>query len=117
VLGVAWGVLRAEVKALTAGRDDIVTRELHLVTNRPVHVRLRAKDVLHSFFVPAFRVKQDAVPGMTVDVVFTPTKTGTYEIACAELCGVGHYIMRGKITVGPRQAFDTWLASQAPAAR
>ena len=100
-----------------AGRDDIVTRELHLVTNRPVHVRLRAKDVLHSFFVPAFRVKQDAVPGMTVDVVFTPTKNGTYEIACAELCGVGHYIMRGKITVGPRQAFDTWLASQAPAAR
>ena len=99
-----------------AGRDDIVTRELHLVGNRPVHVRLRAKDVIHSFFVPAFRVKQDAVPGMTVDVVFTPTKDGTYEIACAELCGVGHYIMRGKITVEPQQVFDTWLASQAPAA-
>jgi cytochrome c oxidase subunit 2 len=99
-----------------AGRDDIVTRELHLVRNRTVRVRLRAKDVIHSFFIPAFRVKQDAVPGMTVDVVFTPTKDGAYEIACAELCGVGHYIMRGKITVEPQQTFDTWLASQAPAA-
>lgn len=97
-----------------AGRDDIVTRELHLVSERPVHVRLRAKDVLHSFFVPAFRVKQDAVPGMTINVMFTPTTAGTYEIACAELCGVGHYIMRGKITVEPQQAFDRWLAAQAP---
>ncbi len=99
-----------------AGRDDIVARELHLVTNRPVHVRLRAKDVVHSFFIPAFRVKQDAVPGVTIDVVFTPTKAGAYEVACAELCGVGHYIMRGKITVEPQQAFEGWLASQARAA-
>jgi cytochrome c oxidase subunit 2 len=99
-----------------AAGDDIVTRELHLVTGRPVHVRLRAKDVIHSFYVPAFRVKQDAVPGMTLDVVFTPTKAGNYEIACAELCGVGHYIMRGKIMVEPQEAFTRWLAGQAPAA-
>lgn len=99
-----------------AARDDIVTRELHLVTNRPVHVRLRSKDVIHGFFIPAFRVKQDAVPGMTQNVVFTPTKAGNYDIACAELCGVGHYIMRGRIVVESQQAFDTWLASQAPAA-
>ena len=101
-----------------AGADDIIARggDLHLVVDRPVHVRLRAKDVLHSFFIPAFRVKQDAVPGMTISVVFTPTKAGHYEIACAELCGVGHYIMRGKITVESQQAFDTWLASQTPAA-
>jgi len=95
-----------------AGRDDIQTTELHLVGNRPVRVRLRSRDVLHSFFIPAFRVKQDAVPGMTVDVVFTPTREGRYEIACAELCGVGHYIMRGKITVESQAAFDAWLAGQ-----
>ena len=95
-----------------AGADDIVARELHLVENQPVRVRIRSKDVLHSFFIPAFRVKQDAVPGMTVEIWFRPTKAGDYEIACAELCGVGHYIMRGKIKVESRQAFETWLAQQ-----
>lgn len=99
-----------------AGRDDVVTRELHLVGDRPVHVRLRSKDVLHSFFVPAFRVKQDAVPGMTIDLVFQPTTPGTYELACAELCGVGHYIMRGKVVVEPQATFNAWLAAQQPAA-
>jgi len=101
-----------------AGQDDIVARggDLHLVVNRPVHVRLRSKDVLHSFFVPQFRVKQDAVPGVTIPVVFTPTRAGNFEIACAELCGVGHYIMRGKITVESQAAFDAWLAGQQPAA-
>lgn len=102
----------------SAGEDDIVVRggDLHLVVNRPVHVRLRSKDVLHSFFIPQFRVKQDAVPGVTIPVVFTPTRLGNYEIACAELCGVGHYIMRGKITVVTQAAFDAWLGSQRPAA-
>ena len=95
-----------------AGADDIVTRELHLITDRPVRVRLRAKDVLHSFFVPQFRTKQDAVPGMTVETWFTPTRAGDFEIACAELCGVGHYVMRGKIKVESQQAFDAWLAQQ-----
>ncbi|MGH2398403.1 MAG: cytochrome c oxidase subunit II [bacterium] len=101
-----------------AGQDDIVARggDLHLVVNRPVHVRLRSKDVLHSFFIPQFRVKQDAVPGVTIPVVFTPTKAGNFEIACAELCGVGHYIMRGKVTVESQAAFDAWLAGQRPAA-
>jgi len=100
------------------GQDDIVVREgdLHLVADRAVHVRLRSKDVLHSFFVPQFRVKQDAVPGVTIPVVFTPNRAGSYEIACAELCGVGHYIMRGKVTVESQAAFDAWLASQQPAA-
>jgi cytochrome c oxidase subunit 2 len=94
-----------------AGADDIVTRELHLVEGRPVRVRLRAKEVLHSFFIPQFRVKQDAVPGMTVETWFIPTRAGDYEIACAELCGVGHYVMRGKVKVEPQQAFDAWLAA------
>jgi len=95
-----------------ASADDIVTRELHLVEGRAVRVRLRAKDVLHSFFVPQFRVKQDAVPGQTIETRFTPTRAGDYEIACAELCGVGHYVMRGKVTVESQQAFDAWLAQQ-----
>lgn len=99
-----------------AGADDVVTRELHLVEGRQVHVRLRSKDVLHSFFIPQFRVKQDAVPGMTIDVIFRPTRAGSYEIACAELCGVGHYIMRGRVVVEGQGAFDAWLASQRPAA-
>ncbi len=98
-----------------AGKDDIVLDvsardELHLVVNRPVDVHIRAKDVLHSFFVPAFRIKQDAVPGMVTSIWFTPTKTGRYEIACAELCGPLHYIMRGKIVVQTQQEFDAWLA-------
>lgn len=95
-----------------AGADDIVTRELHLVADRPVRVRLRAKDVLHSFFIPQFRVKQDAVPGMTIETWFVPTRAGDYEIACAELCGVGHYVMRGKVRVESQQAFDAWLGQQ-----
>jgi cytochrome c oxidase subunit 2 len=104
-------------RADPAGSDDLVidisTGELHLVVNRPAEIRLRSKDVLHSFFVPAFRVKQDAVPGITVSTWFTPTRTGSYEIACAELCGVGHYVMRGKIVVQTQEEFDTWLAAQA----
>jgi cytochrome c oxidase subunit 2 len=99
-----------------AAADDIVVRELHLVVDRPVRLRLRSKDVLHSFFIPQFRVKQDAVPGMTIDVAFRPTRAGTYELACAELCGVGHYIMRGKVVVETAAAFEAWLAGQRPAA-
>jgi len=81
--------------------------------NRPVEVRLRAKDVVHSFFVPAFRVKQDAVPGMVTSTWFTPSRTGTFEIACAELCGPLHYVMRGRIVVQTQEEFDTWLSAQA----
>jgi cytochrome c oxidase subunit 2 len=98
-----------------AAADDIVSRELHLVVNKPVRVRLRATGVIHSFFIPAFRVKQDAVPGMTVQTWFTPTREGEFEIACAELCGVGHYAMRGKVRVHSQEAFDAWLSKQPPA--
>lgn len=95
--------------------DDIVSRELHVVVNKPVRIRLRSKDVIHSFFLPEFRVKQDVVPGMMIEVWFIPTREGDYEIACAELCGVGHYIMRGKMKVESQTSFDTWLAAQKPA--
>lgn len=99
----------------SAASDDVVSRELRLVVNRPVRVRLRATGVIHSFFIPAFRVKQDAVPGMTVETWFVPTREGAFEIACAELCGIGHYAMRGKVVVESEQAFAAWLAGQPPA--
>src|SRR5579875_3557060 len=97
-----------------AGKDDVVVvNELHVVDNRPVVVRVRSLDVIHSFFLPNFRVKQDAVPGRTIQIWFTPDRVGTYQIACAQLCGVGHYTMRGNITVEPTQAaLDAWLAAQ-----
>ena len=98
-----------------ASADDVVSAELHLVVGRPARLSLRSTGVIHSFFIPAFRVKQDTVPGMTIETWFTPTREGEYEIACAELCGIGHYAMRGKVQVQSQQAFDAWLADQKPA--
>lgn len=98
-----------------AGRDDIVLlNDIHLPVNRPARIRLRSKDVIHSFFVPDFRVKQDAVPGMTIDIWFVPTQTGIFELACNQICGFGHYTMRGLVTVVPAADFETWLQEQAP---
>lgn len=96
------------------GRDDILieTNELHLPLNQPVKMVLRSKDVLHDFYVPQFRAKMDLVPGIVTYFWMTPTKTGTYEILCAELCGVGHHEMRGTVVVEPQAAFDAWLADQ-----
>jgi len=96
-----------------AGRDDIIVSELRLPVNEPVVVLIRSSDVIHSLFLPNFRVKQDAVPGMTTQFWFTPTRRGNFELACAELCGVGHYIMRGRVVVETKAAFDAWLAQQS----
>lgn len=93
--------------------DDVVAiNEMHLPIGRPVIVQLSARDVVHSFGIPAMRVKQDATPGMMTPVWFTPTLEGTYDIACSQLCGLGHYRMRGAITVETAAAFTSWLASQ-----
>jgi len=98
-----------------AGRDDIVgLNEITVPIGRAVHVRLHSKDVIHSFFLPNFRVKQDAVPGMTPEVVFFPTRLGTYELACAELCGLAHYRMRGFFHVVTAKEFAGWLRQQQP---
>jgi cytochrome c oxidase subunit 2 len=75
-------------------------------------VRLHSKDVIHSFFLPNFRVKQDAVPGMSPEVMFVPTRTGSFELACAELCGLAHYRMRGFFNVVTQPEFDAWLHEQ-----
>ena len=97
-----------------ASKDDIVTAgEMHVPMNKPVVVRLRSKDVIHSFHLPYQRVKQDAVPGLAIEVAFTPNLAGAYEIACAELCGAQHYKMKGSITVDPSEAdFDSWLKAK-----
>jgi cytochrome c oxidase subunit 2 len=93
--------------------DDILTiNQLHLPVDQTVLIHLKSKDVIHSFFVPQFRVKQDAVPGLTGRLWVAATKTGNFEIACAELCGLGHYRMRGFLTIEPPAAFQLWLAQQ-----
>jgi cytochrome c oxidase subunit 2 len=93
-----------------AGRDDIIDLNMiHAEVNRPVLIRLHSKDVLHSFFLPNLRVKQDSVPGMRIDFWFVPNKTGSFELACAELCGLGHYEMRGVLVVMTPEELKKWL--------
>jgi cytochrome c oxidase subunit II len=96
------------------GQDDIVIASpiLHLPVDQPTRVWLRSTDVLHNFTVPQFRVKMDLVPGLVTYQWFTPTLPGTYEILCEELCGTGHFAMRGKVVVDDAAAYQTWLASQ-----
>lgn len=101
-----------------AAADDTV--DLNLITvpvNRAVKVTLRSRDVIHSFFLPHFRVKQDAVPGMTITIWFTPTREGRFEIPCAELCGLGHYRMKGFLNVVPADQFQTFLDANAAKTR
>jgi cytochrome c oxidase subunit 2 len=96
-----------------AAADDIQDLALiHVPVNRAVLIKLRSKDVLHSFYLPNHRIKQDAVPGMTIDVWFTPTREGEFELACAELCGFGHYQMRGFLNVVSESEFEQWLADK-----
>jgi cytochrome c oxidase subunit II len=97
-----------------ASADDFErTNQLVLPVDRVVHMRLRSKDVQHAFFLPNFRVKQDLVPGMETGATFTPKKIGEFEIACAELCGLGHYRMRAFLTVMSQSDYDNWLAQQS----
>ena len=93
------------------GQDDILVddSELHLPLDKPVKVLLRSIDVLHDFSVVQFRAKMDMVPGTVTQFWFTPTKTGTYDVLCFELCGVGHYQMRGMIVIEEEKAFQAWL--------
>jgi cytochrome c oxidase subunit 2 len=86
--------------------------ELHLPIGKPVKVLLRSKDVLHNFTVPQFRVKMDLVPGMITYLWLTPTRTGEFEILCEELCGLGHFAMRGRVVVDDASAYESWLAQQ-----
>jgi cytochrome c oxidase subunit 2 len=92
------------------GKDDIVlTGEFNLPINKNVVVHLSSVDVLHSYFLPHFRIKQDAVPGAWIDVWFNGMKPGKYELACAELCGSGHYSMRGVLNMQSEEEFNKWI--------
>jgi cytochrome c oxidase subunit 2 len=102
--------------ALGSADDFTVRNQLHVVVNRPTVVMLTAEDVIHSFFVPAFRLKQDAVPGMQIRVWFEPTAAGRYELACAELCGLGHYRMKAFVQVHTEEDYQRWLVEQTQAA-
>src|SRR5690606_15663368 len=86
--------------------------EMYLPVDKPVKALLRSKDVLHNYTVTQFRVKMDMVPGMVTYLWFTPTETGTYDILCEELCGIGHHVMRGSIVVTEQAEYDAWLAQQ-----
>ncbi len=96
------------------GQDDIVIEAdaLHLPVGKPVKMLLRSIDVLHNFYVPQFRAKMDLVPGMVTYFWFVPTRTGTYEVLCAELCGIGHHTMRGTVVVEDEGAYQAWLNEQ-----
>ncbi len=96
------------------GRDDILIddSELHLPLDKPVKVLLRSIDVLHDVYVPQLRAKMDMVPGAVTFFWFVPTRTGTFDILCFELCGVGHYAMRGSVVVEEEGAFQAWLQEQ-----
>ncbi len=96
------------------GQDDKIIESGHtyLPINRPVRAWLRSKDVLHDFAVAEFRVKMDLVPGLVSYLWFTPNKEGTYDVLCEELCGIGHHIMRGKVTVTTEDKFKAWLDDQ-----
>ena len=94
--------------------DDIVTlNQLHFPVNKPVLINLSSKDVIHSFSLNEMRVKQDAIPGMSIRVSFEAVQTGQHEIACAQLCGLGHYRMRGFYTVETEEEFNSWLDEQS----
>ena len=111
------------------GSDDIVTiNQMHLPVNKQVMIHLSSKDVIHNFGIPEMRIKQDAIPGMTIPFFFTPTMTTTdflekikgtpregkgYEIACAQLCGNSHYRMRGYVTIDSESDYEAWLSEQA----
>ena len=97
-----------------AGIDDVTTiNQLHLPVDKTVLITLTSRDVIHSFFIPVMRVKQDVIPGMRIPIWFTPVKKGSWEIACAQLCGLGHYRMRGFLTVQSLEEFKKWLSEQS----
>lgn len=95
-----------------SGKDDVVSPVLYVPVGREVEIIIRTQDVTHSFYVRELRLKQDAVPGMAIHMHFDPTVIGQYEIACAELCGLGHYRMHTFMNVVSQADFDKWMSDQ-----
>ncbi|HEX4441461.1 MAG TPA: cytochrome c oxidase subunit II [Thermoanaerobaculia bacterium] len=110
----AWNILYPGPDGKFGTADDIATlNQLHFPVGKAVVATLTSKDVIHSFFLPEFRVKQDAVPGMKTRIWFEANKVGHWEIACAELCGLGHFRMKGFVTVDTPEDYQKWLVEQA----
>ncbi|KPK64421.1 MAG: hypothetical protein AMS21_06265 [Gemmatimonas sp. SG8_38_2] len=110
----AWGITYPGADGQLGTEDDFQRfNELHVPVDKPVVFELTSVDVVHSFFVPELRIKQDAVPGLNLKAWFQATQVGEYEIACAELCGVGHTVMRARMFVHPRDEFQRWVTEQS----
>jgi cytochrome c oxidase subunit II len=98
-------------------KQDIQSGVLELPVNKPVRIRLNSRDVIHGFYIPNFRIYQDAVPGRTIDLVwFIPTKIGSYDLACSQLCGSGHYNMKAQVEVVSQEDYDKWYKQKLAAA-
>lgn len=122
-----WGALRPELISASTGnpvgidpqdaggKDDVVSPVLYVPMNREVEVLIRTQDVTHNFNVRELRLKQDAVPGLVIHMHFNATVPGEYEIACAELCGLGHQRMRSFLNVVPQEEYDRWMQEQVAA--
>ncbi len=110
----AWTFVQAGPDGRLDTADDITTvDDLYLERDRLYHFELHSRDVVHSFSVPAFRLKQDAVPGRAIRGWFKPTLAGTFDIQCAEMCGIGHALMPGRVHIGTAQQRSAWLAGAA----
>lgn len=108
-----WRIRYAGKDNIVGTEDDIFTvNDLHLPIDEEIVLKIKSEDVLHDFFLPNCRVKQDVVPGMKQHIWFKPMKKGEYDIVCAELCGWGHYKMKGRMTIESRDSFEQWLESQ-----
>jgi cytochrome c oxidase subunit 2 len=112
----AWSFVHPGADGKLDTPDDIKTvDDLHIVANKPYIYELVARDVLHDFSVPVFRLKQDAIPGRTIRGWFQATDTGVHDIQCAEICGIGHGIMLGRIHITTEEQHAAWIAANTPA--
>ena len=111
----AWSFVHPGSDGELDTADDIKTvDDLHLETDTLYHYKLEARDVLHSFSVPVFRLKQDAIPGRIITGWFQPTLAGTYDIQCAEICGIGHGVMAGRVVIETPEEHAAWIAQHTP---
>jgi cytochrome c oxidase subunit 2 len=111
----AWSFVHPGLDNQLDTADDIKTvEELHVKVGTLYHFKLESRDVLHSFSVPVFRLKQDVIPGRVITGWFEATQTGKYDIQCAEICGIGHALMPGRIVIETPEQHTAWMASQSP---